>query len=240
MKPTKMSRPFEISKYLQSRLKNVRHSLVTKRNLYLTIDTDPSFSQIHYILRAWMISSGLYQIDSGGQSLRLSRKRIACFDGELLRELSWSLVMNNENEISHEDVSLKISDYLLRHRACLESSKKDDCSFYYDSDGPFARHWSDDQFRIVHEEFQTLYTALTERSGQQFVEPLNNDRLCDALRVLFSRPLLEKLPTDSYVRVTMQYSGQSQNAGTRMMQFMDERILDLIEGEFCSRWIIYQ
>jgi hypothetical protein len=235
MKPTKMSRPFETSNYLQIRLKNVRHSLVTKRNLYLTIDIDPSFSQIHYILRAWMISSGLYQIHSGGQSLRLSGKRIACFDGELLRELSWSIIMNNENEISHEDVSLKISDYLLRHRACLESSKKDDCSFYYDSEGPFARYWSDNQFRLVHKEFHTLYTALTERAGQQFVEPLNNDQLCDALRLLFSRPLLEKLPIDSYVRVTMQYSGQSQIAGTRMMQFVEERIHDLIEGEFCSR-----
>jgi hypothetical protein len=187
-----------------------------------------------------MISSGLYQIDSGGQSLRLLRKYIASFDGELLRELSWTILLNNNNEISHGDASAKISDYLLRHMACLQSPTKDICSLYYDFEGLFARHWSDDQFRIVHEEFRTLYTALTGGDGQKRAEPLIDDRLYDALDLLFSRPLLEKLKYHSHIRITVQYSGQSQIAGTGMMQFVEERVLDMIECKFHSKWILYQ
>lgn len=187
-----------------------------------------------------MISSGLYQIDNGRQSLRLSRKHIACFDGELLRELSWNILLNNENEGSCGDISAKIADYLLRHNACLQSSTKDGCSFYYDSKGPFSRHWSDNQFRTVHEEFRILYTALTGEAGQQFGERLTNDKLHEALQLLFSRPLFEKLLYQSYIRVTIQYSGQSQIAGTRMMQFVEERSLGLIQGEFCPRRITCQ
>lgn len=214
--------------------------LATKRNMKLTAETDLFFSQIYYVLRAWMASSGLYQIDNGGQSLRFSRKRIACFDGELLRELSWSVLLNNENEVSCRDVSAKIADYLLHHQACLQSSTKDGCSFYYDSEGPFARNWSDGQFRVVHEEFRILYAALINEAGHQFGEPHTDDRLHEYLRLLFSRPLFEKLLCQSFIRVTIQYSGQSQIAGTRMMQFVEERILDLIQGEFCSRRMIYQ
>jgi hypothetical protein len=214
--------------------------LITKWNLYLTTETDPLFSQIYYVLRAWMTASGLYQPDNGGQSLRLSRKRIACFDGELLRELSWSILLNNENEVSCGDKSAKIAEYLLRHQACLQSSTKDGCSFYYDSKGPFARHWSDNQFRIVHEEFRILYAALNGEADQQFGERLTDDRLHETLQLLFSRHLLEKLLYQSYIRVTIQYSGQSQIAGTKMMQFVEERLLDLTHGKFCSGQIIYQ
>lgn len=179
-----------------------------------------------------MISSGLYRIDSGGQSSRLSKKRIACFDEELLRELSWSILLSNENEASDENMSAKIADHLLRHKACLQCSIKDDCSFYNDDEGPYSRQWSDNQSRFVHEEFQILYAALTSEAGGQFGTPLSDDRLHDTLRLSFSRPLFEKLPYHSYIRVTMQYSGQSQITGTKMMQFVEERMLDLIQGEF--------
>lgn len=180
-----------------------------------------------------MISSGLYQIDNGGQSLKLSRKHIACFNGELLRELSWNILLNNENEVSRRDISAKIAHYLLRHQACLQSSAKNGCSFYYDAKGPFARHWSDNHFWVVHEEFRTLYAILTGEAGQQLGEPLTDDRLHETLQLLFSRPLFERLLCQSYVRVTMQYSGRSHIAGTKMMQFVEERILDLTHGEFC-------
>lgn len=185
-----------------------------------------------------MISSGLYQIDNGGQSLRLLKNRIACFDGELLRELSWGVFSNNDNEVSSDIVSVKIANYLLRHKACLQSSTKDVCNFYYDSEGPFARQWSDNQFRIVHEEFQTLYAALAGGSDHRPVESLTDDRIYNILRLFFSKPLLERLPIHSNIRITMQYSGQSQVAGTRMMQFVEERILDLTEGECRSRGVV--
>jgi hypothetical protein len=185
-----------------------------------------------------MISAGLYKYDRSYQLINLSRKRIACFDGELLRELSWNIFLHSEDEGNCENLSTMISMSLLRHEACLHSLTKDDCAFYHDPKGPFARNWTENQFRTVHEEFRTLTAILAGIDGKEVVEKLNDDELYEITRPFFSKSISQKLLSPSYSRVTMQYSGQSQIAGTKMMHFVEDRILDLISCKFRKRQMI--
>lgn len=234
MKLMKTLRSFETSELSWIILRKVSSQVGVNRSLSLTRRVDPSFAQLYYSLGAWMISSGLYNHEDSYQLITLTRKRIACFDGELLRELSWNIFWNSENGDKSENVSTMVSTTLLRHEACLDSLTKDDCPFYHDSKGPFARTWSDNQFWIVHEEFRSLTSALTGVDSERSLEQLNDDRLHETLQILHSKSISQKLLYPSYIRVTMQYSGQSQIAGTKMMHFVEDRILDLISGRFCT------
>jgi hypothetical protein len=153
---------------------------------------------------------------------------IGCFDADLLRELSWKILLGNEHGGNTENISAMILGYLSHHETCLQGSMKDECDFYSDSNSPFARSWSANNLRTIHEGFKDLSDLFATRTGEDIEDPIPNDKLHEALQDQAARPFSQVFFADSYIQITMQYSGQSQLGGTKMMDLVQERFGDLI------------
>lgn len=188
----------------------------------------PMFRLLYHSLRLWAISTGLFQDERHGQLLTISPPPIGCFTSELLRELAWNIFVEHGDGdcCKAEDMSQMVGAYFITHNGCLQSTIRARCAFYSDSNGPFARIWSTSQFRTVHEEFRKFINSLNAlRVSRGPKDTVTND-FHKILQDLLAQPISQKFHSEWYVQATMQYSGQSQQDGTKMMEF--------VESEFCS------
>lgn len=180
---------------------------------------------------------GLYRNEDGFKLLAASPTRVSCLNAEHLRELCWSIFSHSQNRGSCESLAAMITAYFSLHDKCLMSLTKDGCPFYFDTSNLFARSLSPNQVLSTHRWFEEMKSNLTVTDSERLGSVQSNDNLHSILRDIFARPLLQKFQGTLFIRVTMQFSGNSQLEGTKMMDLLEERFLELVQGKLTvERW----
>lgn len=189
-----------------------------------------------------MTCNGLYEDERACRLWTKHATLIGCFDADLLRELSWKILLCNEHEGNTENISAMILGYFSHHETCLQGPTLDECDFYSDSNS-FAQSWSANKLRTIHEGFKDLSDFFSTRTGKDIEGSVPNDKVHEAFQDRAVRPFSQVFFADSYIQITMQYSGQSQLGGTKMMDLVQERLSDLtkeversVKGVYIHLW----
>jgi hypothetical protein len=187
----------------------------------------PMIRQLYYFLRTWASSCGLY-----------AENDISCFDANTLQEFTYRTIFDSKlMDCGSTDPFAIVCQFLSQHETCHQSIGEK-CPFDVNEANSRlsgTKRWSGEQFRVVHEELRYLHANLLVTRREQ----LKDNWFYDVLREFQNRPISQTMRFGHNVRITMQYSGQSQHEGTEMMDFVKEKVLELKECAFqlspCSR-----
>jgi hypothetical protein len=214
--PEVIDTPEELRSTLRSEVENAVESLQELELWSEYMSEVHMLRRLYYILKTWALSFGLY-----------AENDISCFDANSLLEFTYRTMLDSKQaDHGNLDSFAMVCQFLSRHKACHQLAGEK-CPFGVDETNnrlSGTKRWSNEQFRLVHEELRCLQAKLDGNWEQP-----NDDWLHNLLKEFQSQQISQTMRFGYYIRIAIQYSGQSQLEGTKMMSFVEGKVVELKE-----------
>lgn len=123
-----------------------------------------------------------------------------------------------------------ICQFLAQHKTCHQSTGIE-CPFGVEENkGRFssAKGWTSEKSRLVHEDLRSLLAEFLVADQERSRE----ERCYNILKEHSNHQVPQVMRFGHFIWIAMQYSGQSQVEGAKMMDFVQEQVLELKECAF--------